>query len=299
VYGNPHVTSTGEFLISIFFGRAGINKVISMSKILHFSTRSLGSEVDSPDPGELAVWASGRRGIGGDLTTFLLEQSLEPQVQVGIDRPCAGGVFYRDRWLESLVGIREGVITGEMDSDPSLLRSDVEEMLKREKNLWFAIPAPHLFGFRDAYYDDEEEASRAVLTQVKRLMRAMRDERAGGHVVICDRSDPVEFETLAMKKCLFFQPDPGSDDLAALLEYQRTIAVKSRDLPLLIGLMAEYQVKDLVVVNPEIVALQQALLHFDPEHITAGGYCTSGCQEYWENVAGSASYPLDSTTEMK
>jgi hypothetical protein len=270
-----------------------------MSKILQFSTRSLGSEVDSPDPGELAGWASGRRGLGGDLTTFMLEQSLDPQVQPGIGLPCAGGVFYRDRWLESLIGVSEGVITGEMEMDPSLLRSDVEGLLKRKKDLWFAIPAPHKFGLQDGYYGDPEEATRAVLGQVKRLMRAMRDERAGGHVILCERPDAVEMEMLAMKKSLFFQPDPRGDDLAAVLEYQRTIAVESRDLPLLTGLMAEYQVKDLVLVNPDAGAFQQALEHFDPEHITAGGYCTSGCREYWEELAGSAFYPLDSAIEMK
>jgi hypothetical protein len=270
-----------------------------MSKILQFSTRSLGSEVDSPDPGELAGWASGRRGLGGDLTTFMLEQALDPQVRAGIARPCAGGVFYRDRWLESLIGVSEGVITGEMDMDPSLLKSDVEGLLKRKKNLWFAIPAPHMLGLRDGYYGDEEEATRAVLGQVKRLMRAMRDERAGGHVFICERPDAVEMETLAMKKSLFFQPDPRDDDLALVLEYQRTIVVKPRDLPIVTGLMDEYQVKDLVLVNPDTGALQQALIHFDPEHITAGGYCTSRCQEYWEGLAGSAVYPLDSATEMK
>jgi hypothetical protein len=270
-----------------------------MSKTLQFSTRSLGSEVNPPDPGELAGWVSGRRGLGGDLTTFMLEESLKPQVQAGIGRPCAGGVFYLDRWLESLIGVSEGVITGEMDMDPSLLRSDVEGLLKRKKDLWFAIPAPHMFGLRDGYYGDEEEATRAVLGQVKRLMRAMRDERAGGHVIICERPDPVEMEMLVMKKCLFFQPDPGSDDLSALLEYQRTIAVQSRDLPLVTGLMAEYQVQDLVLVNPDRSSLQQALMHFDPEHITAGGYCTSRCPEYWEDVAGSAVYPLDSATDTK
>jgi hypothetical protein len=84
-----------------------------------------------------------------------------------------------------------------------------------------------------------------------------------------------------------------------MLEYQRTIAVKSRDLPLLTGLMAEYQVKDLVLVNPDTGALQLALMHFDPDNISAGGYCTSLCQDYWEDVAGSAVYPLDSATEMK
>jgi hypothetical protein len=270
-----------------------------MSKLLQFSTRSFGSEVDSPDPGELAGWASGRRGLGGDLTTFMLEQSLEPQVHAGIDRPCAGGIFYRDRWLESLVGISEGVITGEMDMDPTFLRSDVEGLLKKNKDLWFAIPAPHAFGLRDMYYGDAEEATRAVLGQFKRLMRAMRDERAGGHVILCERPDPVELEALAMKKSLFFQPDPQGDDLAALLEYQRTIAVKSRDLPILTGLMAEYQVKDLVLINPDPGALRQALMHFDPENITAGGYCTSRCQGYWGELAGSAAYSLDSATDTK
>lgn len=245
----------------------------------------------------LAGWVSGRRGRGGDLTTFMLEQSLDPQIREGIGRPCPGGLFYLDRWRESLAGITGDLIAGEIDSDPRLLMSDVDGLLVQKNDLWFAIPAPHLFGLRDGYFGDGEEAAMAVIRQVKRLMRAMRDRRAGGHVVICRRGDPDELGMLAMKRCFFFLPDPGRDDLATLLEYQRTVAVSPGTLPLVCSLMGEYEVRDLILIDPDTGALQQALMHFDREHIAVGGYCTAGCQDYWKEVAGSAIYSTDSATD--
>jgi hypothetical protein len=281
------------------FSRAGINNVMNMGKKLLFQTRSLGSEVEFPDLVTLAKWVSEQKPRAGDLMTFMLEQSLGPQIGAGIDIPCAGGMFYRDRVLESLRGIEEGVITGELEGDPSEVSDDAEGLTRKKGDLWFSIPAPHMLMLEDTYYGDDEEARRAIISEILRLVRSMRDRGIKGHVLLCDRMEYIELEMFAGRKFMFFQENPDASDLADLLEHHQSIAVKPEKLELVIDLMDEYTVKNIILVDPEDNALRAVLKHFDPEHIYAGGFCRSRCQEYWENVADSAVYALDSATDTK
>ncbi len=272
---------------------------MNMGKKLQFRTRSLGSEVEFPDLVTLAEWVSEQKPRAGDLMTFMLEQSLGPQIEAGIDIPCAGGMFYRDRVLESLRGTEEGVITGELEGDPLRISDDAEGLIRKKGDLWFSIPAPHTLTLTDAYFGDEEEARRAIISEFLRMMRSMRDRGVKGHVLLCDHMEPIELEMFTGQKFIFFQESPGASDLADLLEHHQSIAVKPEKLKLVIDLMDEYIVKDIILVDPEENALRSVLMHFDPEHVYAGGFCRSRCQEYWESVADSAVYTLDSATDTK
>ena len=75
-----------------------------MAKRLKLPTRALGAEPGMPDVAALAAWMKRHRGITADIITYLLDQSLGPQVSAGIMAPCAGGRFYKNRILECLSG---------------------------------------------------------------------------------------------------------------------------------------------------------------------------------------------------
>ncbi len=54
-----------------------------MAKIRRVPVRSFGSETPEPTVPELAGWVKGRRGLAGDLTTYLLGKSLDPSGRCG------------------------------------------------------------------------------------------------------------------------------------------------------------------------------------------------------------------------
>ena len=85
-----------------------------MKKRLNLATRAFGAEPGDPDGAVLAAWIASHRGITADLITYLLDQSLAPQISAGIDFPCAGGKFYKKRIIESITGVEEGKTTGEI-----------------------------------------------------------------------------------------------------------------------------------------------------------------------------------------
>lgn len=259
-----------------------------MARKLRFRTRSFGSESRTPDLNELTQWVSGRRGTEGDITTYHLESSLLPQLDAGIDLPCAGGLFFGSRLKESLEGVIEETITGELDYIPDILVADAIDILEMHRDTWFALPAPHYLGIRDKYYGDAEEASQAIITAYKPAMRAMRDAGIRGHVLICSHINPAELESLSGKRVFFFQKDSTAEDLAFLLEYQKQIAIECAQIHLLIDLMEEFVVSGLVILHPEPAALLEAMKHWDPDKIFTGGYCEQECEKFWGSLAGAS-----------
>ena len=247
-----------------------------MARKLKFRTRSFGSESRTPDLNELTRWVSGRRGIEGDITTYHLESSLLPQLDAGIDLPCAGGLFFGARLKESLEGVNEETITGELDYTPDVLVADAIDIRDKHGATWFSMPAPHNVGIKDEYYGDAEEALLAIIKVYRGAMRSMRDAGTKGHVLICSHINPAELESLSGKRVFFFQKDPTAEDLALLLEYQKHIAIECAQIHLLIDLMEEYVVSGLVILHPEPAALLEAMKHWDPDRIFTGGYCRAG-----------------------
>jgi len=259
-----------------------------MAKKLVFRTVSMGSEPPIPDAGELALWVRTERGRQADLSSFLIEEGLRPQVDAGVDLPCAGGKFYRSRWLESISGIKEGYITDELGIMPGFVEDDAARVKSVSGGCRVALPAPHLLDLTDRYYGDADESSAALFQQYRRLLRAMRDAGVAGHVLHCTAAIPEELEALAGKNVFFFLKDPDEESMATLLEHQRAIGIRGSPLPLLLDHREEYEVTEVLILDPDAGELTNLLHSFDPDQIRVGGYCPEHCHEYWRALVDSA-----------
>ena len=262
--------------------------MITVGKPIVFPTRSFGSDAPPPDPGLLAQWVRTRRGQPADLTSYFLEQGLVPQLDAGVALPCAGGRFYRERWLDALTGIEDSVITAEPGCNPTELVADAVDLGRIRKNPRVAIPAPHVLALEDRYFRDPDEADQCLSAVYRDLMRAMRDAGAAGHVLCGDRAVPDELAALAGKKVFFHVQDQTSRSLSTLLEHQASVAVRPSALPSLAELMGEYDVQTIILLDPDEPGLRQALTMKDPDQLICGGYCRASCGRYWRDLVEKA-----------
>jgi len=261
-----------------------------MTKRLELATRAFGAEPGLPDVAGLAGWIAEHRGRLADMVTFQLDRSLGPQLTAGILMPCAGGLFYRKRVMETLNGVTDGKATGELHLDSPAIIEDAAGIVVQKKNSWCAIPAPHMLAITDCYYDDAYEWSDAINGMYRALMRTMRDTGIPGHVLIGDTVKDEELVALAGQKVFFFLPDPDRENLAGLLEHQRQVAVGKDQLKILFDLTGEYDLGKIFIIDPDRQAIELALTHLDPDQVAVGGYCRESCDEYWNNLAGSSVY---------
>lgn len=253
--------------------------------------RSYGSEVPEPEPRDLTGWIEKRKGIGGDLTSYLLEESLEPQE--GVDVPCAGGRIYRARVLESIGGREGETLAREPSAETALVEEDARWGASRRKGLLFCLPAPHLLGIRDAYYHDREEFCEGLAGCYRQILRAMRDAGAGGHVLLGETVHEEELEHLAGPRTSFFFPDLTEEDLPVLLEAQGIIAVPRELLPGALDLLDEFEMRHLAVVDGRAEDLSAVLEYLDPDQVSLGGYCREDCTRYWKELADRAVIPRE------
>jgi hypothetical protein len=261
-----------------------------MAKTIPLETRAFGAEPGMPDVAALAGWVAGHRGIAADLHAYLLDRSLEPQIAAGITRPCAGGLFYRDRVRGSLCGLCEDMITDEIGAETGTENEDAGFITAQKKGTWCAIPAPHELGLRDRYYNDEDELNDALSGAYRTIMRAMRDAGIGGHVLLCSTMDMAEISLLARDNVFFFPTTPDEESLRILMEHQRRVAVKKKMLDVVFDLANEYDLHQLIVMDPDDDAIRLALSHLDPDQVMVGGYCTDACDTYWEKLVETAVY---------
>jgi hypothetical protein len=119
-------------------------------------------------------------------------------------------------------------------------------------------------------------------------MRVMRDRGIKGHVLLCDQYLEGEVEELAGPKVLFYTENPRSEGLSVLLERQRSIAVPGDRLGIALGMLDEFEIHRLIVVEPTKEALNQVQSCFDPGSFEAGGYCRKDCSLYWSELIESA-----------
>jgi hypothetical protein len=253
------------------------------------TVRSFGSEVTEPTLEELAAWIGKRKGTGGDLTSYLLEESLEPQA--GVDQPCPGGRIYRARILETFRGIEGETLTMEPSVDTRLVEEDTRWGVSGRKGLWFAIPLPHLLGIRDGFFHDREEFCEGICSGYRQILRAMRDSGAGGHVLLGERVFGEEMEHLAGPRNFFFYPDLAKGDLPSLLESQSAAAVPRDLLPEVLDLLDEYDLRSLSILDGKKEDLITALEQLDPGQVSLGGYCREGCGDYWKGLLERAVIP--------
>jgi hypothetical protein len=266
------------------------NKISTMVKRLKLATRGFGAEPGRPDVAALAGWIAEHRGRTADITTYLLEQSLAPQVSAGIQAPCAGGKFYARRVRDCLIGVRDDRITDELGLDPGPVVEDAAGIVVQKKGAWCALPSPRDLCLTDRYYRDEDEHRDAIHAVYNELMRTMRDTGVAGHVLIAESMDEREVQALARKNVFFFQPSPARKDLEILLERQRQVAITKEMLPALFELKGEYDFSRIFLMDPDRGSVHLALAHLDPDQISAGGYCKEGCGEYWNTLVASAVY---------
>jgi len=263
---------------------------MTSGKLRTLPVRAFGAEPANPDIPSLADWVAERRGTQGDILSFLLEKSLVPQKEAGVTVPCAGGRFCRERVLASLIGLEGQAVTGEIGVDPGAYIADTADAGAIVKGVALALPAPNLIGLDDRYYNDEDEFRIAISGAYRILMRASRDAGCSGHVLLCDRIEEPEIAALAGKKVFFFHPAPARHDLEVLLEYQQRVAVRKEDVGTVLSLTSEYDIAGFVIIDPDSAAIRSMLLHEDPEKVSAGGYCTTGCPDYWKSLVDSAVY---------
>jgi hypothetical protein len=249
-------------------------------------TRSFGAEIRTPAVAELAPWIEERRGIGGDLVAYLVERSFS--LQQGVDLPCAGGRFYARRVLGCLEGVEGTAVTGEVGIRGEEAVADVRMLSRRQKGLWFALPAPSLFKFTDTHYGDDDEMTEEVVDVFCHLMREMRDAGAGGHVLIAEEAGEIELEELAGKKVCFFPLKRDLTHLTGLLEHQTTLIADPAGIGDAGHLADEYDVRELALLHPTHEDLMAATGHFDPDEITAAGYTQEGEEEKWEALRKEA-----------
>jgi hypothetical protein len=260
-----------------------------MAKIRRVPVRSFGSEAPEPTVPELAGWVRGRKGRAGDLTTYLLEKSLEPQE--GVDLPCAGGRIYRARIRETFRGLDGETLTAEPSVDTVAVEEDAGWGAARQKGIWFSLPAPGLLGITDGFYHDPEEFCDGICTCYRQMFRAMRDSGAGGHVLLGNRVHEDELEHLAGPRTFFFFPDLTEKDLPALLEVQTAVAVPRTLISAALDLVDEYDLRSLFIVDGKQEDVSTAGEHLDPEQISFGGYCREKCGEYWKKLVERAVIP--------
>jgi hypothetical protein len=257
-----------------------------MSRRIRIPVRALGSEIEDPEVADLATWIATHRGIEADLITYKLEASLRGQEEVDI--PAAGGRFYLPRILSSLTGLANGVLRREPALDPRYITLDAERITSLRNGTWCAFPAPHLWGVEDRYYHDHQEYLVSLCRCTKQLMRSMRDRGIKGHILLCDRYLEEEADELAGPKVRFYAEDPTPADLSLILEYQRSIAVTADRVAVAFGLLDEFEIARLTIVDPSTEALREVQSYFDPGSIEVGGYCRKECPGYWERVIKSA-----------
>lgn len=261
-----------------------------MVKRLNLPTRGFGGEPGMPDVAGLAAWIAEHRGRTADIITYLLEQSLAPQLSAGIGLSCAGGTFYAGRIRDCLRGLNGSRIVDDISLDTAPIVEDAAGIVVQKKGAWCAIPAPGGLGLTDRYYQDAGEYHYAIHTEYTRLMRAMRDTGVPGHVLVAESIPEEDVLALAGKNVFFFAPAPTRTDLAILLERQRQVAITGEMLPTLFELKGEYDFSRIFLVDPDPGSVRLALAHLDPDQISAAGYCTDGDPAYWKALVAAAVY---------
>jgi hypothetical protein len=261
-----------------------------MVKRRNLPTRAFGAEPGIPDVAVLAAWITDHRGTPADIITYLLDQSLAPQLDAGIILPCTGGRFYKNRILESLAGVEESRAIGEIHLNPHAIIEDAAGIVLQKKGTSCALPAPHLLGITDTYYHDEQEWNDAITGVYRDLMRSMRDTGIKGHVLICSEIQEPEIESLVRPNIFVFQPVPDRESLACLMEYQHQIAVDRDHVDTVLDLSSEYDLRKIIIIDPDKASIERALECLDPDQVSAGGYCTDTCTDYWKNLVDAAVY---------
>lgn len=249
-------------------------------------TRGFGGEAPIPALSSLAERLAGLVGIEVDLLTLRLLDSVLPQVDAGLKSVSGGGLFCRERWLEAIGSVDEGVLRGEPEPRPTSLEMDARALSSRVRGSWVTAPGPSVLELVDRHYRDPEEAGAAVRDTYRVLMRRMRDAGVMGHVLLVTSPTGEEIEELASPMTYLYCPDPSRDALDLLLEHQRPMALVGRRIADLGPIMDQYGRRPVYLINPTEEEVRAALEVLDPDHVHPGGLCPGDdCSAYWQRIA--------------
>ena len=257
-----------------------------MKKKISCVVRSIGSEPGEPEAADVAAWISEHRGEEVDLISYALDRTLAAQDEV--ENRCAGGLFYGNRILESLVGVKAGMLRREPDIDLKTIRQDAERIRRAGKWNWCALPSLSSLDLEDEYFYDREEFVAALSEIYRKIMREMRDAGVQGHVIIGDRFGELEREELASRKVLLASPSWDSSANCGILSVQHTLVLPATHLARLELLLENYEVRSVCLLDGGPKEFTAAGAWFDPQDIVAGGYAQGSDPAYWKDIIAKA-----------
>jgi hypothetical protein len=74
------------------------------------------------------------------------------------------------------------------------------------------------------------------------------------------------------------------------MEYQHQVAVGRDHVDTVLDLSSEYDLRKIIIVDPDKESIERALECLDPDQVSAGGYCTDSSTDYWKNLVDAAVY---------
>lgn len=252
-----------------------------MGKKIRLNTISLGSEPDQPDISVVAEFISTFLGFEADIVTCMLASSLKAQKEAGIVSPCAGGLFTSSRFDTAITCSKD-----ECYSDPAAFVSDAEIMVQILKRVKSALPAPDMIQSAPDSSDEDQYADFCDL--YLSILRSMRDVNISGHILHTRDPSPIFLELLGSAKTLFVNPEGNQKSQELLLEYQETLVLHTDRIRMLSDLIDQYDVRRIIIQDPDTEGIKEALRHMDPEKVSVCGYGSGSEGEYWKKVFDSA-----------
>ena len=262
-----------------------------MPKTLTFNRRGFGGESDILTNDDLSRFIGLKREHETDITSFRLYQSIEPQIEAGIEYPCAGGFFYDGRLKEGIIGLNENIVKDELGYHSKPFEEDASFIRSIKNEAWFALPSPGSLGFVNQYYRDSPEFLEELCKIYNGIFRTMRDSGIKGHIIHAEQVDEIELELLSSRKVIFLAKNQAQEDLRLMLEYQKTIGLFCESIADLLPLFEEVKIHKIIPIGPDEGNTKDLLQWFDPENIEVGGYCSCDCSLYWKNLISGMIIP--------
>ncbi len=256
-----------------------------MAKKIRFKTISLGSEPDQPDIEELTGFIRAMKGQEADLITYYLTRSLEGQKEAGISSPAGGGLFMQSRFGGGISCSSEGCHVS-----TSVFEADAQTMVRTAGPVRSVFPSPGLLSGSPDPADDERYAE--FCDAYAQVLRTMRDQKITGHILHTNEIREIEVELLSSQKTIFVIPEGSITVQSDLLEFQTTIALTSNRVRFLDELIKQYDIRTLILIEPDQEGYKGALMHLDPDQIQVGGYGKGEENRYWKRIADDAETTL-------
>jgi len=257
-----------------------------MGKKIQFKSISLGSDPDVPSADELASLISDARGFESDLITFQMLQSRKYQHDSDLDEYGVGGKYATPRMNKALLWDSDnGLII-----DTSEIVSDYSMVVRKGGFIRSVHESPGVLECSPGVND--EEGFSELCEGYRKVLRSLRDIGIKSHVILTKKPDLLELELISNTKNTIYLLGPDERELIELLEFTTKLVIDSQSLSLIPNLSESYNVRDLVIVDPEEKDLSRVLEFIDINHVTVAGYARGDEKSYWERLKSSAEVTL-------